>query len=115
MKLEWWPRELPLPVEGCWVQGKAAEALRHRLLRRSVAGLRVASAAGGLIVIGAEPPWVDGAVFLGREQGLYLPTLLRPSVPVAWIVAYLNRLGEAPWALLPPGQVVGLSQATVLA
>lgn len=115
MKLEWLPREQPLRVEGCWADGEAAKLLRRRLGERPSVGLRVAfTKEGGLAVLGPEPPWVDGAIFLGREDGLYLPTLWRPSVPVAWIVPRLRQLGEPPWALLPPGQVVGLSAASVL-
>ncbi len=114
MKLEWLPREQPLPVEGCWVEGAAAESLGKRLRDGPAAGLRVALGEGRLVVLGAEPPWIEGAIFLGRDQGLYLPTLWQPNVPIAWILARLRQLGEPPWALVPPGRAMGLSQATVL-
>lgn len=101
-------------MEGCWAEGAAGEELRRKLLGRPKSGLRVAAADNQIVALGTEPPWVEGAVFLGQEGRLYLPTLWQPELPLAWIEARLSQLGDPPWAMLPNGRVIGLSKARVM-
>ena len=112
MKLTWRKRSQPLKVEGCLAEGAAGQELRRKLLERS--GLRAVECDDLVVALGADAPWVDGAVFLGREGNLYLPTLWEPELPLSWVIAGLHELGEAPWLLLPDGRVLGLSEAWVL-
>ena len=112
MKLTWRKRSQPLKVEGCLAEGAAGQELRRKLLERG--GLQAVGCDGIVVALGEEPPWVDGAVFLGRKGNLYLPTLWEPELPISWIVAGLTKLGEPPWLLLPDGRVLGMSEAWVL-
>lgn len=111
MKLTWKKRLQPLQVEGCLAEGAAGGVLRGKLRERS--GLRAVEIGDLVVALGSEPPWVEGAVFLGREGNLYLPTLWEPELPISWVEAGLKSLGEPPWVLLPDGRVIGLSEATV--
>jgi hypothetical protein len=88
--VQWRPRAAPLEPVGIAVRGEAAGVLAERLLARDDAALSRLSgvAAPGLLVVlgdGGELPWVDGAVYLGRDAeapALLLPTTHEPSVPL---------------------------------
>ena len=112
MQLSWSLREEPLAIEGCWADGAAAQQLRKKLPAGS--SLRAVLQGSRLVVLGAEVPWVDQLVYLGRQQLIYLPTLWEPNLPYEWLVARLTKLGPPPWALIPPGQALGLSAATAV-
>jgi len=130
MKLEWIPREQPLAAEALWAEGAAAARLRGKLLASPRAGLRLAESGDRLVVLGSSAPgglgqpagpddhpglpWVAGAIYLGRVENLYLPTLAAPTVPIAWLAARLAQLGEPPWALVPPAKALGLAGAAVV-
>jgi len=114
LELSWSARTLPLVVEACWAEGKVTRALQARLARGYRPDLRAAQVGGVLVLLGSDLPWVEGLTYLGREGNLFLPTLWQPSLPAAWIEARLHDFGDAPWALVPSGTVVGLSQASVL-
>lgn len=114
MRLVWAAREQPLDVEGLWAEGPAASALRRKLLANPRPGLRVAESGDRMVVLGLDLPWVEGAIYLGREDNLYLPTLCSPNLPRAWLVARLAQLGDPPWALVPPARALGLGAAAVV-
>jgi MoxR-vWA-beta-propeller ternary system domain bpX5 len=114
MKLHWQARQSPLKVEGCWASGAAGTELRKKLLARPGIGLRAVEMNDQVVALGTDPPWVDGAIFLGRVGHLYLPTLWQPNLPSSWIEAKLEKLGDPPWIILPSGQALGLSKAMVI-
>lgn len=111
--LSWQKRETPLALEGCLVEGRAAEEFARKLKRPETSRLRLAVLDSGrrIIALGSEPPWVEGALFLGREGHVYMPTTWQPNLPVEWLEASLYLLGEPPWLLLPDGTAIGLSKA----
>lgn len=89
-------------------RGEAARALARRLLVRDDEALARLSGVAGpelLVVLGvaADLPWVDGAVYLGRDAdapALLLPTTREPSVPPVLaeraLVAWAQALNAAP-------------------
>jgi len=85
-------------------RGVAARALARRLLARedaALARLRGAAAPDLLVVLGdpAELPWVDGAVYLGKDAAaptLLLPTTREPSVPLPLLERAFARAAAAP-------------------
>ena len=118
LPIEWGPRLHPLVPLAVYARGEAAAALLRRLLARGDAELALlsgvvtaASAPGAraVVVLGeaALLPWVDGVVYLGRDQGapeLLLPTALEPRVPAALLEKALLRRNPglvAPLAVLP--------------
>jgi len=88
--VRWRPRAAPLEPVGMAVRGEAAGVLAKRLLDRddeALARLSGVAAPDLLVVLGeaGELPWVDGAVYLGRDAeapALLLPTTREPSVPL---------------------------------
>ncbi len=103
-------REEPLPPAVLAAFGPAAARLRERLLRMSDEALAALSGVAGeglLLVIGADLPWVDGAVYLGRDPAapaLFLPTTLESAVPSALLERALRNRNPrelAPLAVLP--------------
>jgi len=111
IELSWTARDLPLPARAVAAWGDAAKVLGERIAARDAAGLVGLSAVAGnrvLIVIGDETalPWIDGAFYLGRDDGapeLLLPTALAPSVPAPVLEAAIKRVATkgAPIAVLP--------------
>lgn len=87
----WLPRTEPLRPCAVAARGVAAKALAGRLLSTDDDGLaRLRGvAANGILVLQGEKchlPWVDGALYLGRDDGapsLLLPTAESPRVPTA--------------------------------
>jgi hypothetical protein len=106
----WRPREPPLASCAVVAFGAAAVALAERAAAR---GEPLSATAGGdaLVLLGpAEAlPWVDGAVYLGREHGLLVPTTLAPTVPGDLLARALHqRLAPGPLALVPRDGAVAL-------
>jgi hypothetical protein len=85
----WLPRPISLEPVGVAARGEAARALAARLLSRpdeELASLRGVAGPDVLIALGsgANLPWADGVVYLGRDPDsplLLLPTTHGPSVP----------------------------------
>lgn len=121
--IAWRPRAVPLEPVGMAARGEAARALARRLLARSDEELaRLTGVAGqDLVLVLGNPgnaadtallPWVDGAVYLGRDPrapSLLLPTNREPTVPLPLVErALVARAGrfkaEPPLAVLldPP-------------
>ena len=109
--VSWVARDAPLPARACLMRGPAASAAAVRLLSLSdsrLAALTACAADGLLVLLGDEAalPWVDGAVYLGRDPaapGLLLPTNRVPAVPLDLFArALAARLpGGGPWAVVP--------------
>jgi hypothetical protein len=107
-KIHWAPRNMALAPAGVAAVGETARALALRLLRSDFAGqlsrLRGAATEDSILLLGesADLPWVDGAIYLGKDSGarsLLVPTTLAPSVPIdALERALIRRFAE----LSPP-------------
>jgi MoxR-vWA-beta-propeller ternary system domain bpX5 len=106
--IAWRPRQVPLEPVGLAVRGEAARQLARRLLVRGDDELSRLSgvAANGLLVLlgeAADLPWVDGAIYLGRDAGapsLLLPATREPSAPLPLVeralLARARTAGAAP-------------------
>ncbi len=112
--VSWQPRTAPLDPVAVAARGRAARALARRLLLcddDALARLHGTAAPDLLVVLGdaADLPWVDGAVYLGKDAAapaLLLPTTREPSVPLPLLERAFARAGVAapPLAVLldPP-------------
>jgi len=121
MKVDFEPRHDPLePV--CVVGiGAVGRALAHRLLATPDETLRGVATDDALLVLGpsASLPWVDGALYLGRDPEapqLLLSTRERPSVPIDVFERAILRLARdpAPLAVLPTRRLVSVAAARVI-
>jgi MoxR-vWA-beta-propeller ternary system domain bpX5 len=107
----WEQREPPLPPAAVLAKGDVVPRLAQRLLNRETHqradDLRAATSADALLIIGSaeELPWVDGVVYLGWEDGLLVPTTLRPTPPPYLLARAIERLSPTPPTLraLVPG------------
>ena len=102
-RVRWVPRDTPLLPAAVVGTGDVARALVRRLLRLDEGGLVAVMGAEGVL------PWVDGAVYLGRDADaptLYLPTALRPDVHLTLFErAFVRgRTIESPVAVVPGAQ-----------
>ena len=113
-RLEWIVREPPLAPGAVLGRGVVAAQLAQRVLGYSMDDLESIRAVGGddwLIVI-APPqqlPWAEGAVYLGWESGVLVPTLLRPTLPMFLVARTLARQSGSPderLRILMPDQVL---------
>ena len=94
--LGWREREPPLSIVGMLVTGESVSELAGCLLRmgpESLRALRMASNSDGLVVLGAADilPWVDGALWLGRDGGILYPTALEPDQPADLVAGAIVR------------------------
>lgn len=108
IQVVWRPRQTPLEPVGLAARGEAARRLARRLLRRddeTLCRLSGVAALELLVLLGeaAELPWVDGAVYLGRDAGapsLLLPATREPSAPLPLVeralLARARPAGTAP-------------------
>jgi hypothetical protein len=111
----WRTREPPLAIAAVAAWSERATALARRAVDRRFADGALSAVAGDgvLLLLGAadELPWVDGAVYLGRDPaapGLLLPTLLAPSLPADLLERALRKRFAAagPIAVVPRGAAV---------
>ena len=108
--LEWLPRAQALPAVAVAASGAAGTQLLQALARLDpLPALEGVVSANEVVVLGPFDalPWVEGAVYLGREPEaptLLLPTTLKPAVPLPW-------LASAVVALCPVGRVAVLPQS----
>lgn len=112
LSVGWVPREPPLPAVAVAGAGDAARRLRAGAVDRAGSGadLRATANAGWIVVLGAEPdlPWADGAVYLGWDAGLLLPTTSQPWPPADLLrEAVRHRAGSvAGLVVLLPGRLL---------
>ncbi len=109
----WSDREPPLPACAVAARGDVARRLASHLLELDQSAMgRLSGVAGknSIVLLGDETnlPWVDGALYLGRDPlapSLLLPTRIEPAVPAANLLerALLNRFSKykLPLAILP--------------
>ena len=109
----WSDREPPLAACAVAACGDVARRLANRLLELDHATMaRLSGVAGknSIVLLGDEThlPWVDGALYLGRDPlapALLLPTRSEPTVPAANLLerALLKRFSafKPPLAILP--------------
>lgn len=118
----WKPRPYPLEALAVLAFDTVARQLAHRCLELSddelhkLQGLTITDAKQhGIVVIGASAnlPWVDGALYLGRDSdapSLLLSTTKMPDVPVTLFEkALLKSLGntsQPPLAVWPAPPLV---------
>jgi hypothetical protein len=106
IRVAWTPRDAPLAARAVAAFGAPARALAGRLAALDDAALgALAAVAGGaardvLVVLGeaAALPWVDGVVYLGRDDAapeLLLPTALAPSVPPGVLAVAIRAIRAA--------------------
>ncbi|SRR6266545_55937 len=118
----WRPRTTPLDPVGVAARGEAARFLARRLLARedeALARMSGAAAPELLVVLGesADLPWVDGAVYLGKDAAapsLLLPTTREPAVPLPLLERAFVRAAQAPpplAVLLDPPLLASLEAA----
>lgn len=96
LSVEWVEREPPLEVAAVVAIGESARRLAHRCLDRAApsgAGWSACVGSHSLLVIGSgdDLPWVDGAVYLGWDGGILLPTALAPAIPVDLLALAARR------------------------
>jgi hypothetical protein len=115
VRLAWIEREPPLAVAGVVGLGPAARALGRRLLARGDAeAFRGLVREETLVLLGRDPPWAEGVVYLGREPlapGLYLPTRLRTVEDPSLVGERLLLEGVHGAAALLPEQGIVLALA----
>ncbi|TCO62076.1 hypothetical protein [Actinocrispum wychmicini] len=87
MNITWTRREPPLRPVAVAGTDSLYDAARKRLA--DGVAIRAAVGDGWTLILGDDLPWADGAVYLGWEDGLLVPTLLRPSVPSSFLKAAL--------------------------
>jgi len=89
-ELAWRRREPPLAPVAVAGSGAVAAALATRARERVARGAELLGAAGSgwLVILGGgdDLPWADGAVYLGADDGLLVPTTL-----AVWPAAGLVR------------------------
>jgi hypothetical protein len=102
--VRWGPRAEPLEPLAVAGEGAVALALARRVLSETDARLAEWSGVAGtgvLVLLGpaGSLPWVDGAVYLGRDSAapsLLMPCALVPDVAVSMLErALLARVGNA--------------------
>ena len=94
-RLRWSERDRPLPVAGVLLAGRQVSAFAQRLLEPGVdlREVRLATAGEYLVAVGDEEsvPWVDEAIWLGRDGSILCPALLQPDLPVDLIARSLTQ------------------------
>lgn len=113
-RLSWRALEPPRRPAAVLARAEAAGRLALATHARSSVGpgLRAAGADGVLIVVGPEEelPWAEGVTYLGREDGVLLPTTLAPSVPPGLLRQVLQAQGSE--LVVVPGEVLAFTTAT---
>jgi len=91
----WIQREPPLAVAGVAVRGGSVSHYASLLADRidSIDGLRVVAGDKHLVALSdsAVLSWVDGATWLGLDDGLLCPTHLAPNIPSSLVRKAVSR------------------------
>jgi MoxR-vWA-beta-propeller ternary system domain bpX5 len=100
--LTWDQREPPLTPAAILAQGDVATRLAQRILDFTddtrTDELRAAHNDSSLLIVGPEAslPWVEGVTYLGWDDGLLVPTTLRPNPPAYLVMRALDRINPTP-------------------
>jgi hypothetical protein len=116
IKIAWRRRVTPLNPAAVLALGPTGPSLARGLVERLTLGadLQVHASADCLLAIGneADLPWVEDAIWLGREAGLLVPTTwsVLPHIDLV-SRAIRSRVGpQAGWVvLLPDRLLVGMN------
>lgn len=107
IELEWSRREPPLTPAAVAATGTVIDSLRQATISRLEEGaeLRAAGGDGWLVVLGdrADLPWADGAIYVGWDSGLLVPTTSAPTPPAGLLRGALPRSGLL---VLLPGRLL---------
>ncbi|WP_433132840.1 hypothetical protein ACQPWW_14225 [Micromonospora sp. CA-240977] len=114
LSLRWRRRDVPLPAAAVVAADAVVPGLRADTLLRVTAGAHLRACAGReqgwLIVLGdrADLPWADGAVYLGWDGGVLVPTLSQPWPCADLLREPLRHLTDEPAGLIAllPGLVL---------
>jgi hypothetical protein len=126
LPVTWSPRQEPLAALAVAGIGPVSLALARRALAADEKQLGAWSGVAGsgvLVLLGETDslPWVDGAVYLGRDPSapsLLLPCALAPEVAPALLERALvaHAAAGTPLAVLPrPGLLVSVGAARIVA
>ena len=108
MRLEWVRREPPLAPAAVAATGAALAPLREATAARLPGqDLRAVAGDNWLVVLGDDLPWADGAIYLGWDSGVLVPTTSMPRPPIGLLRA---ALPAAELTVLLPDRLL-LSQA----
>ncbi len=123
IKIKWRNRHVPLPLSAMIAFGGAAVSLAKSLLSFDDERLKSFQGVGGKQTIflagaGENLPWVDGAIYLGRDARLpaaLLPTTLEPNIPLELFEQTLKLKFKplAPFVVLPE-RLVPVGAAKIL-
>ena len=115
MKLAWTRRWPPLEPEGVVAFGESAvERLARKVLAREPADYEGVMGRGVLALLGAEPPWIDGAQFIARcveAPGLWLLTTAQLTIHPLCLTRRLRAMDFAGPVLVTPSAIVPLGAA----
>jgi len=91
LPVTWQVREAPLKPVAVIGTGGVARRLASAVRREAVAELRFAASVDSLLIVGETDhlPWVDGARYLGSDDGLLVSTTQESSVPADLLRAAL--------------------------
>lgn len=90
VQLEWVRREPPLAPAAVAATGAALAPLREATVARLPSqDLRAVAGDDWLVVLGNDLPWADGAIYLGWDSGVLVPTVSMPRPPVSLLRAAL--------------------------
>lgn len=113
IELAWARREPPLQPAAVAATGSVIDSLRKATINRMDLGgeLRAVGGDGWLVVLGdrADLPWADGAIYLGWDSGLLVPTTSVPSPPTGLLRTALPQEGLV--VLLPDHVLVSKTPA----
>jgi hypothetical protein len=113
IQLEWARREPPLQPAAVAATGSVVDSLRKATTNRMdlVGELRAVGGDGWLVVLGdsTDLPWADGAIYLGWDSGLLVPTTSVPSPPAGLLRSALPQEGLV--VLLPDHVLVSRTPA----
>lgn len=110
MSMQWFVQEPALVPAGAVAWGGAARDVLRQMQLRSAeqrTGLRFVATADMLVLLGdaGQLPWVDGIRYCAASPEapmLWLPTLLRPSLPIDLLQhRLLHEAGRGPVLLWP--------------
>ena len=103
--IRWSTREPPLPPVAVAGTGAAAVALRAKAKNTD---LRAAGNDDWIVLLGdaADLPWADGAVYLGWDAGLLVPTTRTLWPPADLVHAAIRQNAGDGLAVLLPGRLL---------
>lgn len=93
LSVSWYLREPPLDPVAVLGTGDVARRLANAVRPEALSALRIAASADSLLIVGESEdlPWVDGARYFGRDDGLLVPTTRESSIPADLLRAALEE------------------------